>query len=750
VKIQFAIQVFLALALSGPAVRGQDAEAGLPAGPGLGLPFAGKTAESVEALVASVRRSVVVINSTGRDGRREGIGAGFLVSADGLIVTNLHVTGEARPIGVQLFNGDRYEAVAVHAFDRAQDLAVIKIDAENLPALPLGDSDALKQGRPVIAIGNPLGLQHSVVSGLVSSIRNVDGRPMIQLAMPVEPGNSGGPLMDLEGRVQGILTLKGLVTANLGFAVPINALKPLLDRPNPVPMARWMKIGALDADAWTPVFGGRWRQRAGRIVVDGWGLSFGGRALCLSKQPVSEIPYEIAVQVRLDDESGAAGLVFSSDGGDKHYGFYPSGGRLRFTRFGGPDLQSWDIMYQQDTVHYRQGDWNTLKVRREADRFLCYVNGKLIVETSEVSLGEGKVGLAKFRDTRAEFKKFEIGKDLGSDQLAEERVKAIRVILDEVSVGELENAGLVDRLVPDAAASVTVLRDRARTLQQEASALRDLADAVHEKKMLAELAEATAGPDAGIDLARAAMLIAKLDGADVDVDAYLAEIDGMAAEISAGLAEDADDDARLTALNHYLFVENGFHGSRLDYDNKVNSYLNQVIDDREGLPITLSVLYMEVGNRIGLKLVGVGLPGHFVVRQESAEGEGRLIDVFANGERMSRRDADQRVRAAAGRRMVDSDLAASTHREILTRMVRNLFGLAQQEGNAESTLRYLDAALTISPDNLQERWNRAYWRYRTGNRVGAIEDIDWMIKHQPEGFGLDQVMEFRRLLQSEE
>ena len=185
------------------------------------------TAEKgVETLAEIARRSVVEITHFGRDGREDGVGAGFVVSSNGLIATSLHVIGEARPVQVQLADGKRYEVTEVHAWDRQLDLAVIRVDAAGLPALPLGDSDALKQGTPVVAMGNPLGLEHSIVQGVVSAKREFDGVEMIQLAIPVEPGNSGGPLLDLQGRVQGIITLKAM-SANLGFAMPINALKPL-------------------------------------------------------------------------------------------------------------------------------------------------------------------------------------------------------------------------------------------------------------------------------------------------------------------------------------------------------------------------------------------------------------------------------------------------------------------------------------------------------------------------------------------
>lgn len=160
-----------------------------------------------------------------------------------------------------------------------------------------------------MAIGNPVGLRHSVVQGVLSARRDVDGNEMLQVAIPIEQGNSGGPLLDMKGRVHGVLTLKSALTANLGFAMPSKLITALLEKPNPVPMSRWLTIGALNARDWKPVFGARWSQRAGRVQVEGAGQGFGGRSLCLSQKPVPARPYEIAVEVRLDDEwRGGLGL----------------------------------------------------------------------------------------------------------------------------------------------------------------------------------------------------------------------------------------------------------------------------------------------------------------------------------------------------------------------------------------------------------------------------------------------------------
>src|SRR5262249_60989892 len=124
-----------------------------------------------------------------------------------------------------------------------------------------------------------------------------------------------------------------------------------------------------------------------------------------------------------------------------------------------------------------------------------------------------------------------------------------------------------------------------------------------------------------------------------DVEGYRHEMERMAREISRSLPGEADAAAKLAAFNKYLFDEHGFHGSRGDYYHRSNSYVNEVLDDREGLPITLSVIYIELARKIGLKVVGVGLPGHFVVRHEPSAGEGELIDVYLRGQGVPREPA---------------------------------------------------------------------------------------------------------------
>ena len=702
---------------------------------------------SVEALAALARPSVVVISHFGRDGAVDGVGTGFVVSEDGLIATCLHVIGEARPIQVQFSDGKRYEARVVHAWDRKLDLALIRIDATNLPALRLGDSDKLRQGTPVVAMGNPRGLQHSVVQGVVSALREFDGGPMIQLAMPIEPGNSGGPLLDLQGRVHGLLTLKSALTENLGFAMPVNALKTLLHQPNPVPMERWLTIGTLDPRQWRPLFGARWSQRAGRIIADGVGSGFGGRSLCLSEKAVPARPYEIAVTVKLDEEAGAAGLAFAADGKNSHYGFYPTAGQMRLTRFEGPDVYSWTILQQVYSPQYRPGDWNTIKVRVEADKLLCFVNGEQVIESTDTNLVSGKVGLAKFRQTKAEFKNFQFGKTVSSGHPSPALVADITRTVENLPPATRPDDGLIDALQSNAGASRGVLMDRARHLEQQVERLRQLAAAVHHRQVQTELLKTLEGEEAKIDLFRAALLIAKLDNEEVDIDAYRGELDRMAGEIRSTLRAPADDPQKLRALTDYLFVQNGYHGSRTDYYNRANSYMNEVLDDREGIPLTLSILFMELGRRIGLDgVVGIPLPGHFIVENRPGKGAPQLIDVYEGGKWISRAEADEVVRLHSEVSARAEDFEPATKRQIILRMLSNLLGLAMRSESTEGALRYLDVIVALAPDSGADRRSRALLRLQRGDAEGAKEDLRWLLDHQPKGIDLERMDEILRSL----
>lgn len=163
-----------------------------------------------------------------------GKGSGFIVDESGHILTNNHVVEDADKITVTMMDGRKFDATVVGT-DKAFDLAIIKIDASDLHALPLGDSDAANVGEWVIAIGNPHGFEHTVTTGIISGknrevrAADVNFRGFMQTDAAINPGNSGGPLIDIEGNVVGINTAIVPYAQGIGFAVPINMAKQIMD-----------------------------------------------------------------------------------------------------------------------------------------------------------------------------------------------------------------------------------------------------------------------------------------------------------------------------------------------------------------------------------------------------------------------------------------------------------------------------------------------------------------------------------------
>lgn len=705
---------------------------------------------TVEELTEKAHQSLVVISHYGRDGKVDGVGSGFVIDADGLIATSFHVIGEARPIKVQFPDGSEKPVIEIHAWDRKLDLAILKVDADKLTPLPLGDSDALKQGASVVALGNPQGLEYSVVQGVVSGRREFEFSEMIQLAIPLEPGNSGGPLVDMFGRVHGILTLKHAVTRNLGFAMPVNALKKLIEKPNPVPLSRWLTIATVNTEEWEPYFGARWVQHGGQLSVEGAGQGFGGRSVCLSTAVVPENGFEVAVKVKMDDESGAAGLIFGADNENEHFGLYPSNGRIRLTRFNGLSVYSWQVLKDQVSPYYRSGDWNELRVKATGKILECFVNDHLFTTISWETPVKGKVGVAKFRQTQADFKQFRVGKELPNMKPSAEVLAKVETDIKGFDASAVSpDTKLVAKLQAHGDAARRILAERADAMQKEAEQLKRLAGAVHERNVQEALIKVLAEGDAKADLFQAAMLVAKLDNEDLEVEPYRKQVERMAREVRERLPETATEKERLKLLNDYLFDENGFRGSRGDYYNKANSYLNNVIDDREGIPITLSVLYLEMARRIGVTdLVGIGLPGHFVVQYRPEGAEQQFIDVFDGGKPLSKLEVELIVRLNDRDSAETETLEPVGAKNIVLRMLGNLRAIALKSETPVTALRYMDTILALSPDDAAERWNRSLLRLQAGDIKGGRTDLRWLLDHEPRGLDMDKVADLYRSLVS--
>ena len=257
---------------------------------------------------------------------------------------------------------------------------------------------------------------------------------------------------------------------------------------------------------------------------------------------------------------------------------------------------------------------------------------------------------------------------------------------------------------------------------------RELADA---------LIASTNGP--GQDLAEAALLVARIEYPDLDPEPYLARLDAMGDAARQAIEKHAEGSADkspascVRALNQYLFDELGFEGNRRRYEDPRNSCLNEVLERRTGIPITLSVVYMEVARRAGLRVDGVNFPGHFLVRCKALErrpATGLIIDPFHRGALLSEHDCRMLLQRHVGPEVAFSRslLSSATRSQVITRMLLNLKRLYVHMRSFPQARDVTDLLLAITPSALSELRDRGLLAYHLNDVTSALRDLQTYLK----------------------
>jgi regulator of sirC expression with transglutaminase-like and TPR domain len=219
------------------------------------------------------------------------------------------------------------------------------------------------------------------------------------------------------------------------------------------------------------------------------------------------------------------------------------------------------------------------------------------------------------------------------------------------------------------------------------------------------------------------------------------EIERFARRLRTRLAPGAPVEDRVIALNEFLFDDLGFRGNADDYYDPRNSYLNEVIDRRRGIPITLSVLYLEIGRRVELPLQGVSFPGHFLVRLPMRGGT-LVLDPFAGGLPQSEDELRERLKRVVPRAALQEVpvaelplaqfLEPASHRQILARLLRNLKGVYREKDRPERLLDVLNRMLIVAPDAPVELRDRGYVYERLECWRPALQDLAGYLEREPE------------------
>ena len=265
---------------------------------------------------------------------------------------------------------------------------------------------------------------------------------------------------------------------------------------------------------------------------------------------------------------------------------------------------------------------------------------------------------------------------------------------------------------------------------------------------LEPFAELLGRDDARIDLALGCLMIAQDAYPSLDVERYLGDIERMAMRLRARLPQVCGAEERVASLNEFLFDELGYVGNTEEYYDPRNSYLNEVIERRTGIPITLAVLYMAVGRRVGLPLEGVSFPGHFLVRLRLRTGV-LVLDPFAGGASQSAEDLRERLQRVIPREMtqdvpvnelpLEQFLEPATNRQILARVLRNLKAIYRESDKPQRMLQVLNRMLVVAPDSSAELRDRGLVYQRLECYRAALQDLSGYVAREPDAPDFEEV-----------
>ncbi|MFP4133156.1 MAG: SirB1 family protein [Halothece sp.] len=239
--------------------------------------------------------------------------------------------------------------------------------------------------------------------------------------------------------------------------------------------------------------------------------------------------------------------------------------------------------------------------------------------------------------------------------------------------------------------------------------------------------------DQDIDLAKAALYMAQEETPSLNIETYLEQLDEWAQQVQGLLPQERYPLRVIQGINQVLYDDLGFVGNEENYYDPRNSFLNEVMERRTGIPITLALVYLEVARRVEFPMVGIGMPGHFLIRPEFKDA-GIFVDAFHKGEVLFPEDCEQRLQEIFAQPVTLEDhfLEAVSKKEFLARMLTNLKLIYINQQDLERALAVIERLLLVFPDAIIEQRDRGLLHYQMGDTQSAIADLKTYVAHYPD------------------
>jgi len=342
--------------------------------------------------------SIVTLHQVGEHGQIHGMGTGFFIEKN-LIATCYHVVGDSHHIQATLSDNTVIPILGVESADKLLDVAILRTEVCDVLPLSL-TKEKPPIGQPILAIGNPKGLRGSVTPGVISGNRIIDGRDMLQVAVPIEKGNSGGPIVNANGSVFGMLTYKSALTRNLGFAIPSSNIDEIKNNHKYLTIEDWLGVSAISRELWLPTTTNTWQKKHNNLETNCTGESISGRSICWKLNEDLSGSIQSKVWLNFDDQTGGAGLAFKFETDQSEYGVFVSECKLWLVCFETERVKDWKVLANSSAFGWRRNEWNQLAINRKFNQIACSINGVAILsynlnkQTNLSGLGLLKLGKA--------------------------------------------------------------------------------------------------------------------------------------------------------------------------------------------------------------------------------------------------------------------------------------------------------------------------------------------------------------------